>query len=393
MSSPSVAARAVALLLALSFAAPLAAAHADPAETVYDPLTLDLPGWLWRGGIERTAPAQTTQLEFPGYAPGSTPVPLDFSAAMPERFAPKGGLAIHLALVALKPVAAQDASGSSLRVALLSNGAPVTDASRDFSFGKALLAPGDTAELSAILPLPNAAFLFQERLDVRITPLMPALADGSLALVMGPDASRADFPGARLFGVEDIGLEEPSEARVLLIGNDTPPAPGNPSPGVVFSVTENETRALTPLASARLVWITLRGDHSIAEARAYHEGATPQMRHDAAEVFRVGTTRVRVHPGLAITLRVEMNPGSVVDVTCESCANRYHVTLLAYVPDDGSNVGSYDPSNVLIPPPRATSGIPVSEDAPPEKKAPGPEAALLVGGLAAAALLARYRRR
>jgi hypothetical protein len=345
---------------------PLVAAHADPAETVYDALALDLPGWLsGTAEIVRAAPSAGA-VPFAAYTPGTAALPLDFTQVPPERFTPTGGLDVRLVLSIAKPMVAQDANGNSVRVQLLADGAPVSGADRSLSLGQAVMAPG-TATLAAVIPLGNVAFLQHEKLTLRVTPQMPALADGTLSLVVGPEGSRANLLGARLADWTDLGLVEPPEARVFLLANGTPPTAG--APVVTVSVTQNQTQLLTPLVSAPEVWVVLRGDHNVAEGRAYHEQPLPADRNAAAEVFRVGQTRVRVHPGLGIALKLRVAPGQIVDVACESCPSPFKATLPPLAPTPASPE-AYDPANVLIPPPRATAGIPVSGDAPAEKKAP-----------------------
>lgn len=380
-----------ALVLALLLALPVVSAHADPNETVYDPLTLDLPGWLAPAHAIARAPPAAGALPFAAITPGAQPTPLDFSASMPERFAPGGGLSVHVRLVATKPVVAQDANGQTLRVQLLAAGKLVPGAERTLATGQAVLAPGAVVDLLALVPLGSVSFASHETLTVLLTPLMPALADDALALAVGPEGSRADFPAAHLLGPEDLGIEEPRAARVFLLSSSTFDGAVPGAALFTYSVTQNATRAIATPATAPVTFVVLRGDHSIAEARAYHEQADPAARNDAAQVFRVGQTRVRVHPGLGVAVRLDLAPGQVVDVACESCATPFKATLPPLAATDGEGAQTYDPSNVLIPPPRDTSGIPVSGDGAPARKTPADGLAALVAAGVAVALLQRRR--
>jgi hypothetical protein len=370
------------LLLALAALAPLAAAHADPLEQAYEPLLLDFHGWLTAdGAIAPAAPADGAVF-VPAYAPGAAPSRLDFSMKAPSRFAPANGLDVRIHLVADKPVVAQDANGNAFTLTLLANGAPVPSASRTLSLGQAVLAPGGVADLAAVLQAPGATFDEGATLTLRLEPKMPALADQALKVAVGSASnSHADFPGARLPSVDDLGLVEPPGATLFPLSKGAFQPPEKDAAVVTFSVGQNATSLLSPLASAPVTYVVLRGDHTVAEGRAYHEFPTAAERNAAAHVWRIGAQRVRVHPGVVIALRLNVTASSVVDVACESVCPLagYKASLPALsVVAAGGGVAS-DPADVLIPPPRATAGIPVSGDAAPHEHAtPGVGPVLVV---------------
>jgi len=387
--------RRLALLAALAALAPLAAAHADPSETVYDPLTLDLHGWLTaEGGIAASPPAEGG-VYFPSYTPADPPSHLDFSMKAPSRFAPATGLDVRVHLVADKPVVAQDSGGSSFTLTLLADGVAVKGASRTLSLGQAALAPGASADLATTLPAAGVTFDKGATLTLRVAPLAPALADASLKVAVGASAnSHADFLAAKLPGVQDLGLDEPPGVTLFLLSESTF-QPREPDAALVtLSVSQNQTVALSKVASAPVTYVVLRGDHSVAEGRAFHEFPDADARNAAAHVWRVGTQRVRVHPGVGVAVRVNVTAGSVVDVVCESVcpAGGWKTSLPPLAATVTQGGVASDPADVLIPPPRNTAGIPVSGDAPPEeKKAPGPALPLVAGAAGLTLILARRR--
>jgi hypothetical protein len=116
-------------------------------------------------------------------------------------------------------------------------------------------------------------------------------------------------------------------------------------------------------------------------AAAQHRHAAREPRIAAAHEYSVNGVIARVQPGIGVVVRAPIQP---VIVQCvRNCPEGGFQDLIgAREPESGGA----DAPSALVPPPRDTSGIPVSADEPPAAGAPlGWALAALALGLAARA--------
>lgn len=380
--------------------APTTSAHGDAAASVYDPLDVTFAAWPTPGGaLSWTQPAAPGAAPFRAIDPATqASPPLVFGVAAPFPFVLGHGLDITLQVTADKPVLARDADGNALELRLFADGKPVSDPKR-VALSQALLAPGDKATAHIVLQAPSATFAKGANLTLQIVSLVPNVADGSLSVATGPGASHVTFDSMRLASLADLELEEPGSGFTLFNPANQSFAPSDPNAVVVTATVTHESVTLPPLhVMDRNVYLVFIGAEDAAAARAAHDFPDRERRIAAAHEFTVGARTVRVVPGMGVI--VPLGRSFHTSVVCaRNCPAGLSVALASDLPSDTSapgsgsgTSGSYDDSSVLIPPPRPTSGIPVSSDAPAaQKQAPGAGVLALV--LACSALVLALPRR
>jgi hypothetical protein len=376
------------LLLALATLMPTAAAHDEVRLGVYDPLDLEMHLWLSDDArLVSAAPADGAR-PFAARQPGGDGAPLDFETEAPVTFSATTGLAVSLLLRAAQPVLAQGPDGASLELALLADGVPLDGATKRVALQAPVLAPGATERVEVKLQ-PASTIEKGARLALRVTPLMPALAEGALAVATGPDASRADFAVVRVPSVAHLELNDPALPTWHLDDEAYRPADAR---AAVYEVRVSHTAiglgSLTQPVGTN-VTLVFGGEESAADAYAHHHFADAAARRAAAHELLVGDTLVRVHPGVGVAVAVDGSAARSVVIRCgANCPEPGFSAVLRFVePEDvRPRAGS---GNSVIPPPRNTSGVPVSQDAPDgDARVPGPGVAAAVPALAAAAAIA-----
>lgn len=357
----------LALLLALAPAASADEGHDHEAEG-YDPLVLDIETWLAPpGALELVAPEAGAVHFASGDVQGPAPA-LTFALNAPVTFSPNGGVEAVLQLVADKPVVARDADGNALNVAFLLDGKPVPGAAQKVAFSKPVLAPGDAEQVKVTLSLPGEALPEGASLALQIQPLMPALAEEALRINVGAQASRATFPHARIPTLDDLELQDAPSLIQFKLSNETfAPSDANAALYTVNVRHDAVDVSGTKRATAAKMYVVLRGEETAADAEANHAFPDRERRVAAAHAFRVDDTLVRVHPGMGVVVILTWEGRNLsVPVTCVAhCPVNGWSTTLRFDLPAGAN--ATQPGSVLIPPPRSTTGIPVSEDAPEEK--------------------------
>lgn len=394
------------LLTSGAFAAlaPTAAAHGDDSEEPYDPLAFDLLLFAASEGKLTEALPKAASLYFQAGEPNAPHPPLDFAFTSPARLSLETEVRVRLAYAMDKPMPPANADGDSFELTLLLGGAP-TNATAKLKLpqtGFGLVGGGEPDVLEATVPLAGLRVGEGEGIGLRIRPLMPLIPPDSLRLLVGASAAAPMpppgttpgetegtmifFPFVRIPTVADLRLQDAGTEEFLLAAD---PGFRSGTATVYFELrVMHATAELGPLETpnGRKAYLLLRGVESSADAHAHHETLDPAQRAGAAHLYQVGDRLVRVHPGVGV--RVPLQPGSDglnVAVKCvASCpGGGFERTIPLLQPDDpeGATGGT------LIPPPRSTKGIPVSEDAPQEGKksflpAPGP---LLVAAAVAVA--------
>lgn len=357
----------------LALLVPLAGAHgADPA---YDPLVVSFHGFLSVDGalVEAQPEPGARALPAAPLPPGAAPE-LVFTLRAPVAFAAGGPFEVDLTLRADKPVVARDAEGNALELRIEPGGAPVRIALPD-----AVLAPGAVTTAAASLPAPARAFAEGEALSLHVRALMPGLAEDALSIVVGGDApSRLDIRDMRVPSPADLRLQDvPHTEFVLGVDRFEPPADHAVNVYVV-----RHDRVDPPANHAYRANATYVVFHGIEdEGVAAHRHATREARISAAHEFSVNGISVRVHPGLGVVARAPIFP---VIVECvRNCPAEGFQSVIG-----SGRAEPSEPPSALVPPPRDTTGIPVSEDAPQDARVPMP-AALAVLGLLAVAVARR----
>lgn len=378
--------RTLAAALVLLAAAQPALAHGEdaPAEAVFDPLRLSLHAYLSADGNLTDAipaPGAVPLPASPPVAPAAAGLP--FTLAVPVRFVPGQGIEVALHLRAEKPVLTRDADGNGLELALMRNGEEVPGAARRVPLGDALLAPGATASARAVLQAPGVTFAKGDDLALVVRPLMPGLQEEALfVLVGGEAASSVDIHDMRVPTLADLELQEADLTQFFLATEEFAPPRGAPS--TVLRVLHDRVEVVGAVPPG-VAYLVLRGEEPAAEAAA-HSSAHREGRIEAAHEFRLGATLVRVHPGVGVVVPVPTSPASIAVGCARNCPSDFVLTLRsASDARAGSSPSASDePQSVLIPPPRSTVGIPVSQDAPQEEKRLVPQPSLLaLAGLAA----------
>lgn len=368
MSSPRL------LLLAL-LALPLAAGHG--AAPAYDPLVLDMHLHLHADRTMVEAAPDEGAVAFSAITPGSAATPLEFTVKAPVAFAPAGSVDVELTLRADQLVVARDADGNALELQVAPDGPPMRIALAD-----ALLAPGTVASARASLAVPARTFEEGEEIRLVVRPLMPALAEGALSIVVGGDSpSRVDFREMRVPSPGDLRLQEVQHTEYL-VGVDRFEPPADHAVNVFRVAHDTVTPPATTRFSSAGTYVILEGAEPDGSSHRFPDRG---RRLEAAHEFTVNGVLARVHPGLGVIVRVESQPALVQCVrNCPS--GGFRATI-------GGDVepATGEPPSVLVPPPRDTTGIPVSEDEPPAAQTPTGWTLAALGLVGAAAARRRHR--
>jgi hypothetical protein len=389
--------KAPVLLAALLVLAPLASAHGDDAEAAYDPLALDLLLHVdAAGALVETPPAAGSVAFRPG-EPNAPHPPLEFTYPLPGRFLAMADAKATLVVNVERPMVLQDKDGNSFEISLAHAGEPVPGASVIVKVPPpapgipSAVGPIQTLTLEATLKTTGLMLNESAPLALRVRPLMPLLPPDALKLLVGGTETSLAFPLLRVPTLDDLGLQDARMDQTLA----TAALPRSTSTVAYLDLRVSHASvdlvAADPVAG-RKAFLVLRGVESPADAHAHHEFPDRDRRAGAAHQFQVGTTLVRVHPGVAVKVPLSPGPdGLTVTVKCVlNCPEGgFERTLQLLQADDPSGATG----GTLIPPPRSTKGIPVSQDAPAEdEKNLLPLATLApLAGLAVAALARRRR--
>lgn len=357
--------RALALAILL---VPLGAAHGTPP--AYDPLVVEMHGSLHAEGTFSETEPTAGALAFPASTPAAPGAPLRFAFQAPVRFAPAGGFEVELALRADAPIA----TGDGLELAIEPGGMPQRVALPP------LLAPGETA--TARVTLAGAADHAEgSELALVVRALAPALAENTLFLVLGANASRMDVRDMRVPSVGDLALQD-ADVVELLSDRETF-APSRPATVHTFLVAHDAvaTRGVQG-DDWNATYVVLLGIEAEEDAQT-HAFADRERRRAAAHALTVGGTLVRVHPGLGVAVPVASLPARI------QCVANCPPGGFAYTIDAQGVAAPADRPSQLIPPPREERDVPVSEDGPDEKPTPLPP---LAAGFALALALVLRRK-
>lgn len=360
------------LLLAL---APLAAAHGSPAP--YDPLVVELHAFLTSDGALSEAAPQPGAVAFPAGAPPAGSAPLRFEIEAPVRFVPSGGFAVDLALRADAPVVA----GDGLELAIEPGGEPAR-----VPLPEPVLAPGETTRVLVRLQASGAEYAEGDPIALVVRPLMPGLTEGALSVVVGGDVpSRVDALDMRVPTPADLGLQSTPLTEFILGKEEFASSAGTAVN--VFRVGHDViSRPEGHAWSTNGTYVVLRGEEA-GDVALQHSFVDRERRIGVAHEFSVNGIRARVHPGLGVVVPVTSLPIRVVCVANCPTAGFSH-TIDA--PGSDADAPPAERPSVLVPPPRETRGIPVSEDEDAPRNTP------LAGTLALLAALtgvACYRKR
>ena len=365
--APSGARRAIVLLLAtVATFAPFATAHGTPAP--YAPLVVEMHTFLASDGALVLSPPAPGAVALPAATPAAPPPELRFAVPAPVAFTAAAAYQVSLTLRADQLVVARDAEGMSLELQALPDGAPVRVALEP------VLAPGAVATVLVDVPAPPRAFAEGDEVALAIRALMPGLQAGALSIVTGGDtASRADLRDLRVPGVSALRLQDVPHTEYL-VGVDRFEPPADHAANV-FRLGHGvlETPA-TLRFEANKTYVVLEGVEDEEDARD-HAQADRAARVAAAHEFAVNGVLARVQPGVAVVVRAPVAP-VVVQCVRNCVPASVSFPSLAATPSERPSA--------LVPPPRDTTGIPVSEDEPEEKATPAP--ALLAALVLAAAL-------
>lgn len=347
------------LLIVLS---PSAQAHGDPGP--YDPLTLEWHVFLADGGVAAQPAA------------GAVPLaePARFAFAAPVRFQPVGGFEVELEVRAgATPLLGADAQGNALELRIEPEGAP-----RRVPLPSALLPPGGSTSVRARLDGPSR--VLEEGTPMALVVSWLGTGDASIALGEG---SRLDARDMRVPELRDLRMQE---ARVteFLLAQEAFQAPQ----GSTLTVLRVEHAAVTVASGSAAgregAYVLLRGEET--DATVAHAHASYDERIARAHAFAVGGQLVRVHPGTGVAVRLPPEGGEVRCVNACPDGGFSHVVARAPTPG-GTSAPPEPPASVLVPPPRDTSGVPVSADEPEARETPAASALMAV--LVTLLLLAR----
>jgi hypothetical protein len=374
---------AAALSLIALLLAPLAAAHGDEPDSVFNPLQMDWALHLAPGGAAAEDAPAAGSVAFGAVSPASEAPPLAFAYQSPVKHVLGIGVDVTLKLQADAPVLAQ---GDAFELTLLLEGAPIPDASKRVALSKPALAPGDIETVRVVLNAPAATFEKGANVALRVRVVLPVLAEGALKLLVGPSDSAMTLESMRVPSVLDLELQE--TPLVQFDARSESFRPGEPGAIVVLGIVRHDAIELnaTRVAAGTPLYLVLKGDESAADAEAAHAFATREKRVAAAHELRVGSTLVRVIPSIGVV--VPLGSSGLKTVTCaRNCPAAFSATLgsaTADTPSTGPTVFR-DDKGTLVPPPPATDGVPQSKDAPTKETSALPVAAIIVALLALAA--------
>lgn len=355
VSSPEHRRRCAAALLVLL--APSALGHGG----AYDPLVVDLHAFLTADGKIDERPPAPGAIAFPASSPAAPAAPLRFTFAAPVAFSAGAAFAVSLQLRADSAVVARDADGNAFEINVEPGGTPVRVA-----IEPPLLAPGAIVNVSAMVQDDGALHAEGDEIALVVRPLMP-LAEGALSLVIGA-GSTFDAPLMRVPTPADLRLQDVPHTEFLLESEAFEP----PATHAVNAFRVTHEGIEPPQAgawSADGTYVVLRGEEP-EESASLHAYPDRARRVEAAHELRVNGVLARVHPGLGVVVRA---PALPLRVECErNCPAGF---AWSYAPTSAGPTPTDGPS-VLVPPPRDTRGIPVSEDEPEDRSIPGPHLAL-----------------
>lgn len=381
------------VLLALLLA-PAALAHgAEPADAgAFDPLSLSLHAFATTDNTLVASPPEKGAVALPPTPGLGDGVPLAFALEVPVRFVAGQGVEVALELRAEKAVVARDANGDALELSIARNGEPIADSARRVPLSEPVLAPGSAASVRAVLQVPGVTFAKGDTLAVLVRPLMPGLpSDALFVLVGGERPSIVDVHDMRVPSVADLELQETSLPQFLLGTEDFVPPAGASAFAVRVGHARIEADPVAPGASVAGGYVVVRGEEAGEDARA-HAAPDRPGRLAAAHELRVGSVLVRAHPGVGVAVPIPAGASSVRVVCVRNCPDGGFSLTLGSAATSPSPSSS-EPASVLVPPPRSTAGIPVSQDAPPEKERLLPQPAVLpLAGLLVGALWWGARR-
>lgn len=362
--------RAIALAAVLVGLAPAALA-ADG----FDPLKLSFSGFLTADGEIDATPAAPGSIPFQAVPPTGVAPPLLFTFVAPVRFSPGAAFEVAIQVRADALVVARDAEGNAFEIGIDPDGARVPVA-----VDPPVMAPGTVATLR-VQVMSSSLYDEGDPIVLSVRPL-GQFTDGALSLVVGGDPpSTFAAPDMRVPTPADLRLQDLPHTEFLLDGESFAPPPTHSVN--VFRVGHASVDIPSALGwSIEGTYAVLRGDES-GEVAAGHAKVDRASRIDAAHEFRVNGAVARVHPGLGVVVRIRSLP-----LTIECVRNCPADFAFEWGPPPTTPTG--EPPSTLIPPPRDTSGIPVSED---EDDKPTPLAPLVaIVALALAAETFRRRR-
>lgn len=369
---------ALALALALALVATFAAAHG--ATFSADPTLLNLTGHLASDRSILLESGAEGAVYFAAVQPGAAPTPLDFALKAPLRFAPHGA-EVAIALRADKPVLARDANGNGLRIELLLDGRPIPGASSEQPL-PLKLGPDEASGVRATLGT-NVTEPIAENatLTLRLTPLMPALLDEALAVVVGGGAgSTLLLPLITVPTVQDLRLQDAPFYEYDLTRENFTPIDRTLAVNEFDVEHETITTNFVNVFGTR-AFLVFKGAESSADAQQDHAFVDRAKRLAATHDFRVGTTLVRVHPGVGVVVLLDLASGPTLVKCVQHCpAAGFEMTIhparvnqkpgdpgtpVDGAPPSGAPTATPTTGSVLVPPPSASRATEPTQKATP----------------------------
>jgi hypothetical protein len=187
-------------MAAVLLLAPLAAAHGDAPERLYDPLTPAVEGWLAADGEFALQPPPAGFAAFP-----DGPAPLRWDLLVPIAASLLGGTHALLLLRADQPALARAPDNALLEAATTLDGEPVPGTATVVTAPEVPLQPGKVYALDAHANATALAWRAGQRLGLQVAFLGTAPL-GMVGLVLGGNGSRGGFT-ARASTLDDLGHE------------------------------------------------------------------------------------------------------------------------------------------------------------------------------------------
>lgn len=377
----------VVVLIASAFASALVSAHGGPPPS-YDPLQINIDGFPTTDGkISDAAPANG-QVCFKQVDPSAAATPLTFSRPSPVTFSPSGGFHVIISITYTAPVAAQDQNGKSLLVATLVNGTPVGGMSLQWSSSGPVETPGSFDRIDTVLvPATNVTIPQGAVITLALTPMMPALPDGAMCVVVGEASSTTDFQFAQVPTVYDLALNDRSlQQWDMVTQNASYPDPNLAINDIEVFHDHIQTNYVTFLTDK--AYINMKGAELSTDAEVYHAFPDSERRLNATHDFLVAGTFVRVHPGVGVVVPIDLSkvPAGQNYLACiRNCPQTLNMTLLPYHSLQAPGKPGTDLRVVEATPTVPTSGTSVQKQDATEKKAPGTQ---VLGVVLAASLVA-----
>ncbi|MFA5860814.1 MAG: hypothetical protein WDA16_03875 [Candidatus Thermoplasmatota archaeon] len=383
------------VVLAALVIPPLALAHGGPPPS-YDPLILNIDGWLTVDGKIAPSGPGAGIAYFAQYTPGSAAVPLSFTMDAPVAFSSQG-FHVILSLRAdklLQPNAPD--TNKALRLELMADGKGVKGASADMPFDSAIMQPGSFQHIDLTLTSPDEPpFAKGTKVALRLTPLGPALLDGSLGVVVGESsASTADFPFAKIPKVADLELQDPGTSHTqydLVTENYTLPDATRSANDIEVYHDNIVTNYINVLGTR--AYLTIKGSEDANTAAQYHAFPDRERRIAATHDFTFAGKLIRVHPGVGTVLDMDLTSGPATLECVKNCPQPFKMTLypnrMMQAPGSmGTLVGG---TNVTTTPTHTTPTQAATGTGTPEKRVPSVTMPLVFASVALLAL-ARGRR-